>query len=189
MNSHAQALATVLTRHHCADAFETACRDQMLTYLSTLPAPFSRDQALAHFTGSALLFDPGLERLCLVFHKKLNRWLQPGGHVDALDDFDIAKTAIREAREETGLSVELMSPHPVHLDVHTIPARADSAAHEHLDVRFALRALDTHLRHDPSESRGIAWFSREAAVKAVGERSFEVMLETAIRKRNRSSAV
>src|SRR5438132_8205968 len=110
----------------------------MRDYARMLERPFSRSQAVAHFTGSAVVTDPGGERVCLVHHAKLNRWLQPGGHADDSDAGSLEATALREAGEETGLSVVLhpTAPRPLDLDVHRIPERKGEPAHHHLDVRY-----------------------------------------------------
>src|SRR5439155_13984878 len=70
----------------------------MTAFAGELDAPFSREQLPAHFTGSAVVVDPSGQRVCMVFHPKLERWLQPGGHWESADAGDIAATALREAR-------------------------------------------------------------------------------------------
>ena len=75
----------------------------MLAYAETLGDPFSRDQLPAHFTASAVIVDPPGELVCMIHHKKLKRWLQPGGHFEPSDGGDAALAALREAREETSL--------------------------------------------------------------------------------------
>src|SRR5512143_1358068 len=100
--------------------------------------PFRREDPEGHVTASAVVVRPGNEFL-LVFHRKLDRWLQPGGHVEA-GDATLFDTAVREAREETGIS-DFEAPlgdSILDLDVHAIPAFGDDPAHFHYDVRFLL---------------------------------------------------
>ena len=108
-----------------SDGKERADYAAMCVYATALAEPFSRKQQPAHFTGSAVVVSPDGARVLLVMHAKLNRWLQPGGHADTLDGGAMEQTALREAREETGLDVSLFpgAPSPFDVDVHVIPAR------------------------------------------------------------------
>ena len=99
---------------------------------------FERDCWAGHITGSAWLLDPSQSKLLLTHHRKLNMWLQLGGHSDG--DPDTAAVAKREAEEESGLPVTLVSAEIFDIDVHTIPARKEDPQHEHFDVRFQLVA-------------------------------------------------
>jgi 8-oxo-dGTP pyrophosphatase MutT (NUDIX family) len=147
---------------------------------ASLPEPFSRHQPVAHFTGSALVTDGA--RVALVLHRKLGRWLQPGGHAEPGDAGDLARTALREAEEETGLAVRLhpSAPRPLDVDVHSIPARADAPAHLHLDVRFLVVAEgDTPLVVDPAESSELRWFTLAEAMELADDPSLRRLLAKA----------
>jgi len=111
-----------------------------------------------HFTASAFILSPDRDSVLLIFHKKLGKWLQPGGHVDPGDASPLG-TAEREVLEEVGLH-DLTSPPSAasvfDIDVHPIPARATEPAHEHFDLRFLFvapsRDFDT-----TSEVGGAKW--------------------------------
>ena len=81
-------------------------------------------------------------------------WLQLGGHSDG--DPDTAAVAKREAEEESGLPVTLVSPEIFDIDVHAIPARKEDPEHEHFDVRFQLVAQREDFVVSP-ESIDLAW--------------------------------
>ena len=175
-------LAATLARHVPADAKEAEDLAQMRGFLASLPAPFQRTQWPAHFTGSAVVVDPRGERVCLLLHGKLHRWLQPGGHAEAADGGDLERTALREAAEETGLAVALhpTAPRPLDVDVHVIPARRDEPEHRHLDVRFLVVAADAGaLAHDAAESSGAAWLTWEEALARADEAPLRRLLEKA----------
>ena len=135
--SRASALARSLRAHATDDALERDHRERMLRLSELAADPFARSCfEPGHFTASAFVLSPSRDALLLIHHKKLDRWLQPGGHVEP-EDTDMLAAARREAAEEVGLR-ELAAGRddPFDLDVHDIPARPDEPAHAHFDVRF-----------------------------------------------------
>jgi len=134
-------------------------RDLILMLLDCSPEPFSRSQfAPGHITCTSLVLAPDRERILLVHHRRLDRWLVPGGHVEA-GDAAIWDTARREVIEETGVS---LAPEPaprlVGLDVHGIPAAKGEPYHLHHDLLFLFHATAADLRVS-EESHAAAWCS------------------------------
>ncbi len=132
---------TLLQGYAPADDAEQTHFHRMLALTERGPFAFDREHFVpGHFTASAFVVSPRSTHLMLILHSKLGLWLQPGGHVETTDP-DLPKTAHREVLEETGLAaIDLIQPGPVDLDIHTIPARKETPAHEHFDVRFLFRA-------------------------------------------------
>jgi 8-oxo-dGTP pyrophosphatase MutT (NUDIX family) len=130
----------------------------VLLLLECSPTPFSREHFTpGHVTCTGLVVDPAAERLLLVHHGRLDRWLLPGGHVEPGDGrIDLA--ARREVVEET--SVELPEPDMpaplVGIDVHGIPPKRGEPYHLHHDLIFAFRALSEDIQTSP-ESHAVAW--------------------------------
>jgi len=170
-------LKALLDAHVPADAKEEADRAAMLHFLGHLPAPLSAGQHTAHFTASALVLDESRSRTCLVLHRKLGLWLQPGGHLE-VDDASIAGAALREVREETSLDGRLADEAPVHLDVHEIPERPEMPAHLHLDVRFVVVAAGDELVQS-DESTDVRWWTIPEAGQA-GDESLARLIRAAI---------
>jgi 8-oxo-dGTP pyrophosphatase MutT (NUDIX family) len=112
-----------------------------------------------HLTASAWITNKAQTKAVLLHHKKLDIWVQPGGHVDD-DDMSLSLASLREASEETGLTnLSFCQPGIFDLDVHSIPARKTEPKHHHLDVRFWLIADNERLSIS-DESNDLQWLSR-----------------------------
>jgi 8-oxo-dGTP pyrophosphatase MutT (NUDIX family) len=132
-------LSELLRGYVAGDAREEADRCAMLRLADELEQPTSRTQSRAHFTASAFVVDETGARMCLVAHATLGRLLQPGGHVEETD-LSLEAAALREAQEETSLTLDFhpSAPRPFDLDIHEIPERPGEPMHFHLDVRYLL---------------------------------------------------
>lgn len=120
------------------------------------PRCCDRALAVGHLTTSSWVVDRQGTRTLLTHHRKLDRWLQPGGHVED-GDGDLATAALREASEETGLIGLAGEPEIFDLDRHWIPARRGEPGHWHYDVRFVVRAGDDEAFVVSDESHALAW--------------------------------
>ncbi|HVN04361.1 MAG TPA: NUDIX domain-containing protein [Bryobacteraceae bacterium] len=126
--------------HPDGDGEAAKSRELVLALLESSEAPFSRRQFNpGHVTCSGLVFSPARDRILLVLHRRLQRWL-PGGHVEP-DDEAIADAGRREVIEETGAMLSAdPAPRLVGVDVHAIPRRRDEAFHLHHDLTFRFQA-------------------------------------------------
>jgi 8-oxo-dGTP pyrophosphatase MutT (NUDIX family) len=139
---------------------ETAAHARILDFVTRQPACFERATPEGHITGSAWILDHARAACLLTHHKKLNLWLQPGGHADG--DSDVQAVAHREAREESGIpDLTLLSPEIFDVDVHVIPARKQDPEHLHFDIRFAFVALEGAQYVVSDESHALAWVKRD----------------------------
>jgi 8-oxo-dGTP pyrophosphatase MutT (NUDIX family) len=141
----------------CDDGQALKSQELILLLLENTFAPFSRSQFMpGHITCTGLVLAPDGEKLLLVHHRRLDRWLLPGGHVE-LDDPEIWDAARRETIEETG--AELLpdaAPRLAGMDVHGIPTKRGEPYHLHHDLIFAFRAAGEDIRVSP-ESRAVLW--------------------------------
>jgi 8-oxo-dGTP pyrophosphatase MutT (NUDIX family) len=120
------------------------------------PDPFVRTRLEGHFTGSAWLVSADGQRTLLTHHRKLDRWLQPGGHADG--DADLAQVALKEALEESGVTGLRVDGEAIFdLDRHWIPERRDVPGHWHFDVRYVVHAVDSEDYVVGEESHDLAW--------------------------------
>ncbi len=141
-------------------ADEQQSRDRMLELLDTRADCFLRSAFPAHFTGSAFVVNADGSRMLLHHHRKLDRWLQFGGHCDG--DENVLRVAQREALEECGIAdLIVASARPFDLDIHEIPAHRDEPTHWHYDVRYVLIAPDGAPHGISSESKELRWLTAD----------------------------
>ena len=114
-----------------------------------------------HVTGSGLILDISNRKVLLMYHRKLQFWLQMGGHGEG--EFDPSQTALREATEESGLTDLKFYPDTgfatlIDVDAHIIPARADKPEHYHLDFRYLFFTLSPEkIQRLETEAKDLRW--------------------------------
>lgn len=128
---------------------------------------FARSNMQGHITTSALVYDEGADRLLMIHHRVLDRWLQPGGHHEGLEA--LQASAAREVKEETGVSgfsawpATTGGPAPLDIDSHRIPAHPAKGEGEHVHHDFIyLFRLDSsaEIRPQWAEVKGVRWMPR-----------------------------
>ncbi|MCA8971313.1 MAG: NUDIX hydrolase [Planctomycetes bacterium] len=138
------------------ESYEHA-RRAMISLIRDIPNPAVRTTfEPGHLTASAIVLSPGRDHVLLVHHKRLQRWLQPGGHIEATDA-TLEEAARREVLEETGATLPQGIPGVLlGLDVHPIPAARGEPQHLHHDVLFGFVASDDEIRVS-EESHAVQW--------------------------------
>ncbi|MEE3328408.1 MAG: NUDIX hydrolase [Myxococcota bacterium] len=165
---HRKALLELLARYESENPGEVDVVERIRQLVKSREDCFERSCLEGHITASSWILSEGYSRFLLTRHRKLGRWLQLGGHADG--DSDVVRVALREAREESGLtrfscvSAEgsewkpSYPPLPLDIDVHRIPARGQEPEHEHHDIRFLLLAAPGQTIRMSEESTDLAWF-------------------------------
>ena len=160
---HRRALLQKITDYNPEFEEEVEFRVSFLDFINTYPDCFERSLEIGHITGSAWIVNRARSKALLTHHKKLNRWLQLGGHADG--DPDIINVATKEAVEESGLkSLRLLSETIFDIDIHTIPARKSDPEHLHYDVRFLFEADEKEPFIVSEESNNLGWVSLEELI-------------------------
>lgn len=153
---------------------EREARVRILEGLVGLPRPFDEEADPVHVTGSAVVV--GRRGTVLHLHKRLHRWMQPGGHIDPEEGpWDAAR---RESEEETGLAVRHPGEGPrlIHVDVHEA-----AGGHIHLDLRYLLLGPDEDPAPPPGESPEARWYTWDEAL-AMADEALVGALEVARRQ-------
>ncbi|MGW1838916.1 NUDIX hydrolase [Streptomyces sp. BBFR2] len=144
-----------------------------LEHLAAHPDGTGKPCRAGHLTASALVIDPAGGRVLLTLHRKLKMWLQMGGHCEP-EDATLADAALREAREESGITrgLELLPGGPVRLDRHHTPCAW------HLDVQYAAVVPAGAVARISDESLDLLWFGYDE-VAAVADDSVVQLMEGA----------
>jgi 8-oxo-dGTP pyrophosphatase MutT (NUDIX family) len=155
-------LQALVNDHVPTSERETASKARFLAELERLRDPCDEHADLTHVTASAIVV--GRRGTVLHLHKRLGRWMQPGGHIDPGET--PPEAARREAIEELGLTVEHLADGPrlLHLDVHQA-----ALGHLHLDLRYLLLGADDDPHPPPGESPEARWYSWDEAAAAADE--------------------
>lgn len=151
-----------------------ACR-AILGFVREQPGCLWRTCVPGHLTGSAWIVSPCRRHVLLTHHRKLDKWLQLGGHADG--DADLRRVAHREAVEESGLAeVRARSGELFDVDRHWIPPRGAEPGHFHHDLRFLFEADPAAPLRVTSESKALAWVELDAVAGLNPEESMARMV-------------
>jgi 8-oxo-dGTP pyrophosphatase MutT (NUDIX family) len=155
-------LAALVEGHEPRSPREVAARERFLVELARLDRPCDEHADVTHVTASGIVV--GRRGTVLHRHKRLGRWMQPGGHIDPGETPPAA--ARRETTEELGLAVDHPEgrPHLLHLDVHEA-----ALGHVHLDLRYLLLGSDDDPHPPPGESPEARWYSWDEAAALADE--------------------
>jgi 8-oxo-dGTP pyrophosphatase MutT (NUDIX family) len=171
-NDETAAILRLLDEHapRAVDPVEAEAVEFITQFVGAHSDALHRSQVLGHLTGSAWIVDAARTRTLLTHHRKLDKWLQPGGHADG--DADLRAVAMREAVEETGVvGMRFVAEQIYDVDRHWIPSRGEIAGHWHLDIRFMVEADPAQSFVVTDESHDLAWVALEDVARLNPEES------------------
>jgi 8-oxo-dGTP pyrophosphatase MutT (NUDIX family) len=158
MNRHT--LLSQLNNYQPSAPEEQAYKKRMISFLQAYPDCFKRTLEIGHFTASAWLLNKDHSQALLMHHRKLDMWVQLGGHCDGNEN--ILEVALKEAQEESGIDdIEAVSTDIFDIDIHLIPANSKEKEHYHYDVRFLLHVTGNQDIIQNHESKALRWFSKD----------------------------
>ncbi len=151
-----QCLKTLLQTYHTTYPDESGTVKRYIEFITNHADCFERTQPAGHVTGSAWLVNTSGTHVLLTHHRKLNRWLQLGGHADG--QTNIMEVALKEAREESGIqNILALNTQLFDIDIHEIPPSQNEPAHYHYDARFALQVAENDTFTVSNESHALEW--------------------------------
>ena len=150
---------------------------KMLNFFDNHDGCFEKDNLPGHFTGSAWVISPDKNKILMTHHKKLNMWLQLGGHADGEEN--LRSVALKEAKEESGFNnFSILSEEIFDLDIHKIESMNEEPEHLHYDVRFLLEADPNEQNIIISEeSHDVKWIYLDDILEYNSEASISRMVE------------
>lgn len=169
-----QELIRAIERFRSDDAQEMADRDAILQAVAMDGArTLTRENMLFHFTASSIIVNPARTKTLMAYHNIYQSWAWTGGHADG--DSDMLAVALKEAREETGITnLKLLQDAPVSMEVlhviRHIKRGKPVPSHVHLNLTYALEADDTlPIRSQPEENSRVGWLDIADVPQLVSE--------------------
>ena len=149
-----------LKEYYPDNDLEKKYKETMINFIEKNQNCFERSLLEGHITGSCWIENCDGTKFLLTRHKKLNLWLQLGGHADG--DADILAVAQKEALEESGLKdIIFLSENIFDLGIHYLPQYKNVPPHYHYDVRFLMKTLSPDEEICMSdESTDLNWFDQ-----------------------------
>lgn len=165
-----------LHRYNPTDSLEKEYKNRIIEFVNQHEDCFERTLQEGHVVASAWLVDKDKMKALLMHHKKLDLWVQLGGHCDG--NPDTLAVATKEAQEESGM-INII---PVHdqifdVDIHLIPATPTEKAHYHYDIRYLLQVVDDEPLVQNRESKELRWINKERSSLPTNEQSVVRMFD------------
>ena len=148
-------------------------KELILSYMGQFQDIFTRENPMAHMTASSWIVNEDYTKVLMIYHNIYNSWAWTGGHADG--DEDLLHVAVKEAREETGLSSVVPITEKIYsmeiLGVNGHVKRGEFVGtHVHLNITYLLQASEQEvLRIKPDENSGVRWEPIEEAVSLSNE--------------------
>jgi 8-oxo-dGTP pyrophosphatase MutT (NUDIX family) len=175
--SGTETIEHALDRYRPRDASEVADVARLRALLANNDV-YSRSTPV-HVTGSALVVHPPTRTVLLRWHPRMQMWMQVGGHFDAGETLP-RLVALREAREETGLtdlrSSAKTTDAPVQIVIVPVPAHGDEPAHEHADFRYVFVTDTPNAIVPESPDARLRWVDVAVAAAETREENLRVFL-------------
>ena len=145
-----------------------------------------RESELFHFTSAGLIMNETLDKTLMVYHNIYNSWSWAGGHADG--ERNLLSVAIREAKEETGISnVQPLSEEPVSIDILTTSSHRKKgkyiSSHLHFNISYLLMADEKEcIRIKPDENSAVGWIPVEHIEEYVKDKEMLFIYQKLIKK-------
>lgn len=174
-------LRSLLELYHKNHHEETKVEELIKTLIKDQEC-FLRTNYSGHFTASAWILNEKRDKALMTHHKKLNMWLQLGGHADG--NTDLLDVARREVFEESGIrKIRLLDHGIFDVDIHSVPKFKEQPSHKHFDVRFIFEANEDNKKiRFNQESHNVLWIKLDEIKNYSSEVSIRRMIEKTKKK-------
>ena len=148
-------------------------KELMLRYIDTFEDVLTRKNEICHFTASNWIVNKERTKVLMIYHNIYKSWAWTGGHSDG--DSNLLNVALKEAREETGLSnLKVLDENFLGIQILTVDSHIKRgkfvAAHLHLDCCFLLEADENDtIRIKEDENSNIKWVDINDSLKITNE--------------------
>lgn len=136
-------------------------KEIILSCINNFEDILTRDNPIAHITSSSFVLNKNRDKVLMVYHNIYNSWSWTGGHADG--DDDLLAVAIKEAREETGVTkIEPINKNIFSLDILPVFGHMKNgkyvSAHLHLSITYLLQGdEDEALIVKEDENSDVKW--------------------------------
>ena len=146
-------------------------KPRILEFLRENDDAFSRTNETAHMTASAWVISPDGEKVVMCYHNLYRSWSWCGGHADG--EKDLLAVAIREVKEETGLTTHPLQEGICSLEILPVQGHVKKGrwipSHLHMNVTYLLQAEGNDLRVKQDENSAVVWMTPEEALARSAE--------------------
>lgn len=158
------------------DEAEMHAKNEILKYLKENDNYLGEDDTIGHITASAWIVNNNKDKVILTFHKKLEMWIQLGGHTEKNET--VIDAALREAYEESGLEeIRVLDENIFDVDVHEFPEKDNNKSHYHYDIRYLLEADEDKIIKISNESKDVKWVKFDELDTLIEEKALKRMME------------
>ncbi len=153
-----EVIMNLLKNHNYIDDKEKESVEKTLDFIENNDIIIGKENEKGHITASAFIINEKRTHMLLIYHKKCQLWLQPGGHLEKNES--PLDGAIREMIEETGInSYKLLDNKMFDCDVHEFVDVKNNDRHIHYDLKFIVEASDvSEITIQEEEVDAIKWF-------------------------------
>lgn len=155
---HRNNLLELLCKYQPHCPLEQKSKEQTIAFVQQNPNCFERTLETGHIVASCWLINQNNTKALLTHHKKLNKWIELGGHCDG--DSDVLAVALKEAQEESGIQeIKPLSYDIFDIDVHLIPQYKEVKEHYHYSIVFLLQTAHEDIIIS-EESNDLRWIEK-----------------------------
>jgi 8-oxo-dGTP pyrophosphatase MutT (NUDIX family) len=175
---HRKTLLKMLDSYTPFNKHEEEMKQQVVEFVTQEENCFDSLNPKGHVTASAWVIDLLEKKVCLIHHKALGKWFQPGGHCDG--NSNVPAQSLREAQEEIGPdSLSIIDTDIFDIDVHVIPIdkKRGLGTHTHFDIRFLIIGDSTIAPTLSDESNEVKWIDIDEVCKLNSEEAIQRKVE------------